>query len=86
MTLLRRCTPIGEGSRQRTEDTVGGGARSLCALEVLTYRAADHMVVVVMVLVVGYLLSRSCLEMKPLSSSGPGLHSQPNIMLLLPVD
>lgn len=36
--------PIREGSRQRTEDTVGGGTKSLCALEVLTYRAADHVV------------------------------------------
>lgn len=36
--------PTGEGSRQRTEDTVGGGTKSLCAPEVLTYRAVDHVV------------------------------------------
>lgn len=41
--------PIGEGSHQRMEDTVGGGTKSLCALEVLTYRAANHVVVVAVV-------------------------------------
>lgn len=61
-----------------------GGPKSFCALEVLTYRATDHMVVVVVGIV--DLWSRSCLEMKPLSSPGLGLLSQPDIVSSLPVD
>lgn len=35
MALLRRCAPIGEESRLRTEDTVGGETKRLCAPGVL---------------------------------------------------